>query len=345
VWYLVAFEVETPAGRLRMKRRQFLTLLMGVTTWSRSVYGQRGGTRKAGVLLSGVENDPDSKMRIAAFRDQLAKFGWRDGQNIHVEYRWAAGKGELIEQYAAELVTLAPDVILANSTTVVEAFKRINTSIPVVFALAIDPVGMGHVNSLSHPGGNFTGFTFIDPELIGKWTDLLKDLRPSVTRAALLFNPATSPFYFNFVREVEAARQPGEIELVVMSAATPAEMQNAIGSLAQKPGSSLLIGPDPFNLVHIGEIAQAAARNLLPAVSVYRPFAVEGGLMAYGPDTADIFRRSAGYVDRVLRGANPAELPVQQPDKFEFTINLKAAKTLGLTVPPTLLAAADEVIE
>jgi putative tryptophan/tyrosine transport system substrate-binding protein len=317
----------------------------GASVWPLAALAQRGGMRKIGMLLSGVETDPDSKRRIAAFRQGLADLGWKDGENIHVEYRWAAGKSELIAQYAAELVALAPDVIVANSTTVIEAFKRIPASIPVVFVLAIDPVGMGHVSSLSHPGGNFTGFTFIDPELIGKWTDLLKDMAPGTARAALLFNPATSPFYINFVREIEAARRPGEIELVVMAVATPAEMETAIGALAQKPGSSLLIGPDPFNLVHISQIAQLAAQSRLPAISVYRSFAVEGGLMAYGPDTADIFRRSAGYVDRILKGANPAELPVQEPDKFEFTVNLKTAKTLGLTASPTLLATADEVIE
>jgi ABC-type uncharacterized transport system substrate-binding protein len=328
-----------------LKRREFITLMGGASVWPLAALAQRGGMRKIGMLLSGVETDPDSKRRIAAFRQGLADLGWKDGENIHVEYRWAAGKSELIAQYAAELVALAPDVIVANSTTVIEAFKRIPASIPVVFVLAIDPVGMGHVSSLSHPGGNFTGFTFIDPELIGKWTDLLKDMAPGTARAALLFNPATSPFYINFVREIEAARRPGEIELVVMAVATPAEMETAIGALAQKPGSSLLIGPDPFNLVHISQIAQLAAQSRLPAISVYRSFAVEGGLMAYGPDTADIFRRSAGYVDRILKGANPAELPVQEPDKFEFTVNLKTAKTLGLTASPTLLATADEVIE
>jgi putative ABC transport system substrate-binding protein len=314
-------------------------------TWPLAARAQRAGTRSIGVLLSGVESDPESKLRIAAFQRGLTELGWKDGENVHIEYRWGSGKGELISQYAAELVALKPDVILANSTTVVATLKSLTTTIPVVIALVIDPVGMGYVESLPHPGGNFTGFTFISPELIGKWTDLLKDLTPGVTRAALLFNPATSPFYTGFVREIEATRKPGEIEVVTIPVGSTAEMEAGIVTLAKQPASSLLVGPDPFTLVNLRQIAQLALQNRLPAISVYKLFALEGGLMAYGPDTAEIFRRSAGYVDRILKGAKPAELPVQQPDKFEFTINLKTAKSLGFAIAPTLLATADEVIE
>jgi putative ABC transport system substrate-binding protein len=242
-------------------------------------------------------------------------------------------------------MALTPDVILANSTPVIAMLKSMTTSIPVVFALATDPVGLGHIQSLSRPGGNFTGFTFIDPALIGKWIGLLKEIIPNLGRAGLLFNPGTTPFYPRWIREIEAAHQSGTTELVAMPVGSDDAMQAAITALAQRPGSCLMIGPDPFNVVRVKEIAQLAAQNRLPAISVYRLFAVEGGLMGYGPDTADIFRRSAGYVDRILKGASPADLPVQQPDKFEFIINLKAAKALGLTVPATLLATADEVIE
>jgi putative ABC transport system substrate-binding protein len=301
--------------------------------------------RKLGVLLSGVESDPDSQLRIAAFRRGFSELGWKEAENVHIEYRWSAGKSELIRQYAEELVALKPDVILANSTPVIVTLKSLTTSIPVVFALATDPVGLGHVQSLSRPGGNFTGFTFIDPALIGKWIGFLREIMPNVARAGLLFNPKTTPYYPAWIREIEAARQSGATELVAMPVESTAEMETAIVALAQNPGSCLMIGPDPFNVVRIKQIAQLAAQTRLPAISVYRPFAIEGGLMAYGPDTADIFRRSAGYVDRILKGASPAELPVQQPDKFEFVINLKAAKALGLTVPATLLALADEVIE
>jgi putative ABC transport system substrate-binding protein len=329
-----------------VRRRQFIALLgAAAATASVPARAQRAGRRKIGVLLSGLESDPDSVMRIAAFRRGLADLGWKEGDNIRVDTRWAAGQSELITQYARELVALAPDIILANSSPVLAAFQKIGTSIPVVFVLAIDPVGMRQVDSLAHPGGNFTGFTFIDPALVGKWTDLLKDVAPTTVRAGLLFNPATSPFYPGLVQRVEAGRQPGEIEVAALPVATTAEMEAAVGAFAQQPGGSLLIVPDPFIVVRIKPIAQLAALNRLPAISVYRPFVVEGGLMSYGPDTTDIFRRSAGYVDRILKGANPAELPVQQPDKFEFAINLRTAKALGLSVPPAVLATADEVIE
>ncbi len=284
-----------------MKRREFIALLgAAAASWPLAAGAQTtSGVRKVGVLLSGVESDPDSQTRIAAFHQGFAELGWKEGENVHIEYRWSAGKSELIRQYAEELVALKPDVILANSTPVIAMLKSLTNSIPVVFALATDPVGLGHVNSLSHPGGNFTGFTFIDPALIGKWIGLLREIMPNAARAGLLFDPNTTPFYPGWIREIEDAHQSGTTELVAMPVHADDEM----------------------------------------------PFAVEGGLMSYGPDTADIFRRSAGYVDRILKGADPADLPVQQPDKFEFVINLKAAKALGLTVPATLLATADEVIE
>jgi putative ABC transport system substrate-binding protein len=330
-----------------MRRRAFIGALGGAAVaWPLAARAQRTGSmRNVGVLLSGIESDPDSQVRIAAFRQGFAELGWKDGGNVHIEYRWSAGKSELIRQYAEELVSLAPDVILANSTPVIAAFKSITTSVPIVFALAIDPVGLGQVKSLARPGGNFTGFTFIDPALIGKWAELIREAAPGVIRAALLFNPKTTPFYPGWLREIETARQAGGVELIAMPVTTTAEMETAVNTLAQKPDSSLMIGPDPFNVVRVKQMAQLATQNRLPAISVYRPFAVEGGLIAYGPDTADIFRRAAGYVDRILKGASPAELPVQQPDKFEFIVNLKAAKTLGLTMPRTLLATADEVIE
>jgi ABC-type uncharacterized transport system substrate-binding protein len=329
-----------------MKRRTFLCLLGTAAAWPSLLRAQRvGGPPKVGVLMAGAESAPDNQKRIAAFRQAFAELGWKDGENVHIAYRWSAGSSELIRRHAEELVAFAPDVILANSTPVIAQLKSMPTSIPVVFALAIDPVGLGHVQSLSHPGGNFTGFTFINQELIGKWMELLKEVKPDVTRAAVLFDPATSPFYTGFVREIDAARPPGAVELVAMPVGTDSELEAGIRTIAQGPGSGLLFGPDPFNQVHIRQIARLAGQNRLPAISVYRPFVMEGGLMAYGPDTADVFRRSATYVDRVLKGTKPADLPVQQPIKFELTINLKTAAALGLTVPPTLLARADEVIE
>ncbi|SHK72643.1 putative ABC transport system substrate-binding protein [Bradyrhizobium lablabi] len=330
-----------------MRRRAFILALGGAAASLPFVAHAQAtnGVRKVGVLLSGVESDPDSQVRITAFRRGFAELGWKEGENVHIEYRWSAGNSDLIRKYAEEVVALKPDVIVANSTPVIAMLKSMTNSIPVVIALATDPVGLGHVESLSRPGGNFTGFTFIDPALIGKWIGLLREITPNVARAGLLFDPSTTPFYPRWIREIEAAHQSGTTELVAMPVHSNDEMAVAIAALAQRPDSCLMIGPDPFNVVRIKQIAQLAAQNRLPAISVYRPFADEGGLMSYGPDTADIFRRSAGYVDRILKGANPADLPVQQPDKFEFVVNLKAAKALGLTVPPMLLATADEVIE
>jgi putative tryptophan/tyrosine transport system substrate-binding protein len=329
-----------------VNRREFISVAGGAIAWPLAARAQRlGGVPTVGVLMAGVESAPDNQKRIAAFRQAFAELGWKDGDNARIAYRWSAGSNDLIRQYAKELVALGPDVILANSTPVISELKNISTTIPVVFALAIDPVGLGHVQSLSHPGGNFTGFTFINPELIGKWMELLQEVKPDTTQAAVLFDPATSPFYDRFVRAINAAHAPGTVELVAMPVGSDSEMEAGIKAIAARPGSGLLFGPDPFNQVHIKQIAQLAGQNRLPTISVYRPFVVEGGLMAYGPDTADVFRRSAAYVDRVLKGARPADLPVQQPIKFELVINLSAAKALGIELPPMLLARADEVIE
>ncbi len=295
--------------------------------------------------MAGTENSPENVPRIAAFRAGLSELGWREGENIDIVYRWSAGKNELVQQYAKELVALSPDVILANSTTVISTLRRMNGSIPVVFALAMDPVGLGHVQSLSHPGGNFTGFTFIDPELIGKWMELLGEVAPGLTQAGLLFNPSTMIAYQNFVQEIQTAQRAGRVNLKLLPVRTQDEIQAAIIDLAGTPGGGLMIGPDPFNQVYLKQIADLASKYRLPTISVYRSFTAEGGLMTYGPDTADVFRRSAAYVSRILKGEKPADLPVQQPTKFEFIINLKSAKSLGLAIKPTLLAEADEVIE
>jgi putative ABC transport system substrate-binding protein len=330
-----------------MRRRAFIRLAGGAAASLPFVArAQRaGGTPSVGVLMSVAESDPESHARIAAFEQGLADLGWKGGQNLHIEYRWSASNSELIRQYAEELVKLAPAVILANGTPAVAALGKITDSIPIVCALVQDPVGLGLVKSLSHPGGNITGFTFVNPELIGKWIGLLGDVLPGLTRAALIFNPKTTPFFYDFLREVEATRLPARIEVVAMPVGTPDEIETALNTLSKQPGSSLIIPPDPFNVDQIGRIAQYTRQARLPAVSVYRLFAVEGGLMTYGPDTPDIFRRSAAYVDRILKGSNPADLPIQQPTKFQFVVNLKTAQSFGLTIPVGLLSTADEVIE
>ncbi len=328
-------------------RRKFIASLVGAgLVWPLAAHAQRArGMPKVGVLIPFRENDPESQARITALRQGFADLGWNDGQNIHIEYRWADVKIELIRQYAEELVAFAPDVIVGDSTPVIQALKKITNSIPIVFALLNDPVGQGIVNSLSHPGGNITGLTYFNPEMIGKWGALLKDVVPGTTRTALLFNPSTAPYYPNFLHEIQAVHQPGAIEIVSMPVATPAEMERAINGLALEPGCTLIVAPDVFTRGYIKQIAQLTRKTRLPAVSGYRQFAVEGGLMAYGPDTTDIFHRSATYVDRILKGTSPADLPVQEPIKFEFIVNLKTAQSLGLTIPSGVLSIADEVIE
>jgi putative ABC transport system substrate-binding protein len=330
-----------------MRRRNFIMAFVGgaaaCEAWPWVANAQRPPV--LGVLMAGLETAPDNQKRLAAFRQGLAELGWNEGGNIRIEYRWSSGQEELIRKYAGELVALQPDAILANSTPVVGELKRINATTPVVFALAIDPVGSGEVQSLAHPGGVITGFTYIEPELIGKWLELLKILSPDLTGAALLFNPATTPTYDKWLREIKAKLTPGEIAITPMHAASATDLEIGITALAQTGRRGLIIGPDPFNQVTIKEAARLALQSRVPTISVYRPFVVAGGLAAYGPDTADVFHRAAGYVDRILKGAKPADLPVQQPTKFEFVINMRTAKALNLTVPQLLLAQADEVIE
>ncbi len=327
-----------------MRRREFLTLLGAAAGWPVGARAQQSKPApRVGVLMTVAENDPDSRRRIAAFQEGLRALGWIEGQNVAIEYRWGAGEIARIQQYAKELVALKPDVILANSTPVLSALQKLTKTVPIVCALVNDPVGLGFVASLSRPGGNITGFTFIDPELIGKWMELLKQVAPSINRAVLVFNPKTAPFYYNFMRALAATR--ASIELGTMTAGTMEELRAAVSGQDRNPGGSIIVGPDPFTIVHIREIAALSQEHKLPAISVYRQFVTDGGLMSYGPDTMDIFRRSASYIDRILKGASPAELPVQQPTKFELCVNLKSAHALGLTVPPTVLALADEVIE
>ena len=328
-----------------MKRRNFLAGAFSIAVVSRAAAQTAGGPRKVAAFLGTAESDPESQKRIAAFRRGLTELGWKDGENVRIEYRWAAGRAELIRQYADELVAIAPDVILANSTPIIEALKSRTSSIPIVCALVIDPVGLGLVKSLSRPGGNITGFTFINPEIIGKWVGLLKEVTPAFTQASVLYNPRTTAFYRRFLQELASAKREAASEVAEAPVGSVDDIETAIDTLAAKPGSGLIIGPDPFTSVHIKRLAKLVQDKRLPAVSVHRQFAVEGGLMAYGPDPSDGFRRSAGYVDRILKGASPAELPVQQPDKFELIINQLAARSLGITVPTVLLATADQIIE
>ena len=336
-----------------MKRRDFIAVSGGLAARPQAARAQNGparaqtgpAPRKLGVLMSVGANDPAAQPRIAAFLKEMLALGWREGDTIRTTYRWAGGQSDLVTQGARELVALAPDVILANGTFAVMELKRLTRTIPVVCALVTDPVGLGFVDSLAHPGGNITGFSFIDLDLIRKWAALLKEAAPGVSRAMLPYNPGINPQYTNFLRDLAAAPQSVPIPIIPQTIDSVPALRAAITAAADPPGGSLIIGPESFLFDHMDAVIAAAAASRMPGIAVYRKFADDGGLMSYGPDIPDIFRHAAGYVDRILRGAKPADLPVQQPTLFEFVINQKTATALGLAMPASLLARADEVIE
>jgi putative tryptophan/tyrosine transport system substrate-binding protein len=328
-------------------RREFITLLGGAAAaWPLAARAQQSDrVRHIGVLIPTEEHDPESQARIAAFRHGLEEFGWTNGRNIRIDYRFAGGDTDRIRTHVAELVNSAPDLIVGNSSPVVVALKRATRTVPIVFAMVNDPVGQGFVASLAHPGGNITGFSLVDVAMVGKWFELLKLMAPDTRRTTLLFNPITAPYYADFVRVLAASSTTVATELASAPVRDRAEIEVAVATAAREPRVGLMTGADPFTVANRALIISLAERYRLPAIFQFRQFAVDGGLMSYGPDPSDIFRRSASYVDRILKGARPADLPVQQPTKFVLVINLKTAKALGLDVPDTLLALADEVIE
>ena len=300
---------------------------------------------RIGVLMGVAESDPEGQARIAAFRQGLADLGWVDGRNLRIEYRWAAGDADRIRAYAAELVALAPDVLVGNGTAALTALRDATRSIPIVFVLVNDPVGQGFIANLARPGGNITGFSFLEYSMVGKSLEMLRQLAPNVHRVAIMFNPATAPHYTVFLRSFETVPPPSPLEIKATPVGTEADIEQAVAKLAKEPGSGLLVPPDTFTVVHRDLVISSAAQHRVPAIFTYRQFVREGALISYGPETTDIFQRSASYVDRILKGANPGDLPAQAPTKFELAINVRTARTLGLDVPPTLLALADEVIE
>jgi putative tryptophan/tyrosine transport system substrate-binding protein len=332
-----------------MQRRDFITLLGGAAVaWPLAARAQqRDRVRRIGVLMmtGNPQDDPESRARVAALRQGLDKFGWIKDRNIQLDYRWARGDADRAQSLAMELIALQPDVIIAHTTTACIALKRETTTIPVVFVNVVDPIGIGLVASLARPGGNFTGLIHFEPSMAGKWLGILKEVAPSIARVAILFSPKTLPSHGVYERAVEAAAPSFAITLTTAPANDPAEIERSIDALGRLPNGSLIVLPDVTPVVHRGLIVALAARNRLPTVYPFGLFAREGGLMSYGVDMDDRFRQLAYFIDRIFKGAQPADLPVQTPTKFEFVINLKTAKTLGLQVPPTLLETADEVIE
>jgi putative ABC transport system substrate-binding protein len=331
-----------------LRRREFISLLGGAAAaWPLAARAQQAsGMRRVGVLMGYAESDPEAKVFLAGFTQRLAELGWVEGRNLRMDVRWAPGSVDRMRTFARELVELQPDVILANSTPVTAALQRETRTIPIVFAVASDPVGSRFAASLARPGGNITGFSIAEPSLPGKWLELLIEIAPSLQRAAMMFNPDTASYVSSYyLPSFETAAQSQKIAPITARVRSDAEIEKVITSLGRDPRGGLLVMPDNFMEIHRAQIISLAARNKLPAIYQLPVNVKDGGLLSYGADFADVFRRAAPYVDLVLRGTMPSELPVQMPTKYVLAINAKTAKALGLAVPSTLLVRADEVIE
>jgi putative ABC transport system substrate-binding protein len=330
-----------------MKRREFITLVgSAAVAASGPALAQRDRLKHLGILMGYAEEDPDTQARKRAFSEAFEQLGWKDGHNIAITYRFGVGEMDRVRGYAKELVGLNPDVIVCETTPALKAVADQTTTIPVVFVSVTDPVSGGFVADLARPGGNITGFTNFEPTMGGKWIELLKNVAPGSRRAGIIFNPETAPGGGGFFLKSVAASAPAlALEVLPFPVHSDDEIERAITSLGSAPGGGLLVMLDVFTAVHRPAIIAQAAASRVPAVFPWRFGATDGGLASYGVDVADLHRRAASYVDRILKGTRPAELPVQQPTKFELVINLKTAKALGIEVSPNLLATADEVIE
>ena len=329
-----------------MKRRAFITALGGAALWPVTVWAQRNDRmRSVSMLLGLAEKDPETLNRVKAFRLAMRDLGWIEGRNIQIEYRFAGANPELINKNVAEVVALAPDVIVANSSAVMVALRAATSSTPIVFAVVSDPVGQGFISNLAHPGGNITGFSFIEADMVGKWVNLLGDVKPNLSRVALMFNPDTVPYFDVYLRSFKASPQQTSVEVEAVHVRSVAEIELAVAKLGREQDSALIAAADAFIIAARGVILKAAEQHRVAVISPYRQFVIEGGLMSYGPDSIDIFRRSASYVDRVLKGEPPGNLPAQSPVKFDLVVNLKTAKALGLSIRESFLLLADEVIE
>jgi putative tryptophan/tyrosine transport system substrate-binding protein len=328
-----------------MKRRAFITLLGGAAAWPLAARAQqRERVRLIGMLLNTAADDMVFQARVGAFLQGLALLGWTIGRNVRIEVRWSGGKADEARRHATELATLAPDVILAHGVSSVRPLLQATRTVPIVFPIASDPVGAGLVESLARPGGNATGFMSFEYTLSGKWLELLKDIAPGVTRVAVLQDPTQGGGSSAFA-VIQAAAPSLGMEVTPVNLREAPEIERALADFARTSNGGLIVTGSALSNVHHKLIITLAARHKLPAIYLERSFAADGGLISYGSDYIDHYRRAAGYVDRILKGEKPADLPVQAPTKYELVINLKTAKSLGLSVPPTLLARADEVIE
>jgi putative ABC transport system substrate-binding protein len=328
-----------------MRRREFITLIGGAATWPIAARGQQGERmRRIGVLTGIAGNDAETKVRIAAFSQELQRLGWTEGRNVQIDIRGGAGSSAAVRKYAAELVALGADVILAIGNATVPALVEVTRTVPIVFTVVIDPVGAGFVQNLSRPGGNVTGFMMFEYSLSGKWPELLKQIAPSLTQAAVLRDP-TLPAGIGQFAVIQAVAPSQGLEVTAINVSDEREIERGIEAFARSPSGGLIVTASPSTVGHRKLIVTLAAKHRLPAVYVERLFVAEGGLLSYGPDLVDANRRAASYVDRILKGEKPADLPVQAPTKYELVINLKTAKALGLAIPPMVVARADEVIE
>jgi len=326
-----------------MRRREVIAGLAGAAVASpRSASAQQGErVRRIGVLMNLASDDPEAQARIAAFRQELQQLGWTEGRDVRIDYRWA-GDASRFHGYAEELLALAPDVILASATPSVQALRQVSRTVPIVFANVGDPVAMGFVDSLARPGGNTTGFTPYEFGFAAKWLELLKEIVPRVTRVAVLRDLTIGPAHLS---AIQAVAPSFNVELSVVGVRDVSEIERSVTAFARSSNGGMIVTASTSALVHRDLITMLAARHGLPAVYSFRYMVTAGGLISYGPDPMDLFRRAAGYVDRILKGEKPADLPVQAPTKYELVINLKTAKALGLEMPATVLARADEVIE
>jgi putative ABC transport system substrate-binding protein len=328
-----------------IRRREFITLLGGAAAWPVAAHAQQPERmRRIGVLVPYDENDPEAGRRLSALTQALADLGWTDGRNLRMYLRWHGGDTNRIPALAQELVGLQPDIILTGGTPQTIAVQRETRTIPIVFVNVGDPVATGLVAKLNQPDGNSTGFANNEAPLGGKWLELLSEIAPGLKRAAIMFNPDTAPASA-YMPSFESAARSLKVELVTAPVHSDVDIETAIMALGREPRGGFVVIPDVFMVAHRAPIISAAARNNVPAVYGVSYFARDGGLLSYGPDPVDIIRRAATYVDRILRGAKPGDLPVQLPTKFEMVLNLKTAKALGLSIPPALLARAEEVIE
>jgi putative ABC transport system substrate-binding protein len=306
---------------------------------------QPDAMRRIGMLMAYAESDAEGQASVAAFRERLQKLGWTEGHDIRIDIRWATSDAALIQRFAKELVALQPDLVLSHTTPTTAALLQQTRTIPIIFATVADPVGSGFVASMARPGGNVSGFTLMEPTMSGKWLELLKEIAPRVARVTLLFNPANAPFDEYWVNPFKAAAASFAVEPIAAPVRDRSELESVLAAQARAPNGGLIVVPSAFLAAHRVEITSLAARYRLPAVYPFRFYTEVGGLLSYGNDLTDNYRRGAIYADRILKGMKPSELPVQAPAKFELVINLKIAKALGLAVPMLLQQRADEVIE